>query len=222
MIGLGLVLLGGCASETWPSANAGANTAGTRHTGAQTAGTISFDEASGTVRLLAPPPGGSSPWMQVKSPSTPSPRTAVLGNFSQFRGDGTYTLTAAVLIPRDAGVVTLQFEPFGHGQALYGNFLHLDFMPNNTVRVDDKKSVVFGTFPRDQVFVVLVTLNIMASSTTAHFGLLGTGASGSLDYTVDSTLQHVARQFGAVRFWTGSRHTGSFAADDVLATRGAQ
>jgi hypothetical protein len=215
MLGLGLVLLGGCAAGTLPSAHPGGDATGT----GRTTGLISFDEASGTVRVLAPPPGGSSPWMPVRSPTTPSPRSAVLGNFSQFRGDGTYTLTAAVLIPRDAGVVTLQFEPFGHGQAIYGNFLHLDFMPNNTVRVDDKNSVVFGSFPRDQVFVVLVTLNLSTTSTTPHFGILGAGASGSLDYTVDPALQSVARQFGAVRFWTGSRHTGSFTADDVLAAR---
>lgn len=180
---------------------------------------VSFDEGSGAVRLIAPPPGGSIPWKQVRAPGKPTPRTAILSDVSQFRGDATYTLTASVVIPRDAGVVTLQFEPFGHGQTAYGNFLHLDFLPDSTVRVDDKSSVVFGTFPHDQIFVVVVTLNVSASSAKAHFGLLGAGASGSLDYTVDPLLQKVALQFGAVRFWTRSRHTGSFTADDALATR---
>jgi hypothetical protein len=214
LIGLGLVLLGGCAAETLRSSPipARAGSGGTREPG-----TISFDEGSGAVRLIAPPPGGSSPWRHVEPPHSPSARTAILDHVSQFRGDGTYSLTASVIIPHDAGMVTLQFEPFGNAQSLYGNFLHLDFLPDNTVRVDDKSSASFGTFPRDQIFVVVVTLNISASSTKAHFGLLGVGASGSLDYTVDPVLQKVALQFGAVRFWTGSRHTGSLTADDVLA-----
>jgi hypothetical protein len=213
-IALGLVLLGGCASETLRSSTL---TAPARVGTTQETGMVSFEDGSGAVRVIAPVPGGATPWRQVKPLGKPTPRTALLGDISQFRGDATYTLTASVVIPHDAGVVTLQFEPSGHGQKLYGNFLHLDFLPDNTVRVDDKNDVVFGAFPRDQIFVVIVTLNMTGSSTKAHFGLLGAGASGSLDYTVDPALQKVALQFGAVRFWTGSRHTGSPAADHVLA-----
>lgn len=220
LIGMGLVLLGGCASGTLRSSSVAANMAGASSGATQEAGTVSFDEGSGAVRVIAPPPGGSSPWRPVKASGKPTPRTAILGDVSQLRGDSTYTLTASVVIPHDAGVVTLQFEPFGHGQTAQGNFLHLDFLLDDTVRVDDKNSAVFGTFPRDQIFVVVVTLDIRASSTKAHFGLLGAGASGSLDYTVDPVLHKIALQFGAVRFWTGSRHTGSLTADDdVLATR---
>src|SRR5439155_1316815 len=77
-------------------------------------------------------------------------------------------------------------------------FLHLDFMPDNRVRIDDDPGTLFGTFPRDQVFIVQVTLNIDASAATAHTVLSGAGASGQADYTIISALRPVARQFGAI------------------------
>ncbi len=143
--------------------------------------------------------------------------TALRGDFAQARGEGSYSFLAALFIPSGTGVVTLQFEPFGRPATDYTNFLHLDFMPDNTVRVDDGETR-FGTFPRDQLFTLSAQLNISATATQAHFQLFGTGASGDLNHTVTPALQNIARQFGAVKFWMGFPHTGVFNVDDVFVT----
>ena len=76
------------------------------------------------------------------------------------------------------GAATIQFEPFNQQIGRYGDgFLNLDLMPDNTVRIDDNDAIKFGTFPRDQEFIVQVTLNINATP-TAHIVLSGAGASG--------------------------------------------
>jgi hypothetical protein len=65
------------------------------------------------------------------------------------------------------GAVTVAFEPFGFPEDSYTNFLHLDFMPEGDVRIDDGP-VRFGHFSRDQVFALAVGLNITATAATAH------------------------------------------------------
>ena len=94
-------------------------------------------------------------------------------------------------------------------------FLHLDLLPSNEVRIDDI-GPVFGSFPREQPFMVQVTLNITASGSTAQIVLSG-GASGHLDYTVH--LPFLARQFGAIRVWQGFPHMGAFKATNITVTR---
>ena len=211
-----LLGLGGCASQTLFNANFNADTIGSAPSTTQTVGTVSLDVGSGTVKVVAAPSGTSSNWVQINHPSAPSPQTAMRGDFSQFKGDGTYNFLAAVYIPTGTGVVTLQFEPFGQPASSYTNFLHLDFMQNNTVRIDDKSNVVFGSFPRDKYFTVLVTLTITPTGATANMELLGNGASGTLTYPVNPEWLNIAREFGAVRFWMGYQFTGSFEADDIL------
>ena len=139
------------------------------------------------------------------------------GLFSQFNGLGNYTLLTSLYIPSGTGAVTVQFEPFVEPNEYFG-FMHLDFMPEGDVRVDDGP-VRFGHFPRDQAFVLSVNLVITSTTATAHISLIGTGASGSQDVSVDPSLFSAAHQFGAVRFWMGFQWQGSFFADDILVTR---
>ena len=110
-----------------------------------------------------------------------------------------FRFSTFLYIPSGSGVTTIQFEPFGQAVTTYSGFLHLDFMPDNRVRIDDDPSTTFGIFPREQVFIVEVTLNIDASSATAHIVLSGAGASGQTDRAVIPALRAMARQFGAVR-----------------------
>jgi hypothetical protein len=211
-------LLTGCGTSTVLLANFDADLVGTPPAPTQATGTVSLDVGAGTVRVVPPPPGASTNWVQISHPTAPSPQTAMRGDFAGFQGDGTYGLLAVLFIPTGCGVVTVQFEPFGQGPTTYTNFLHLDFMPGNHVRVDDSPTV-FGTFPRDQFFTLSVNLDIAPSSAVAHMALFGAGASGTLDYTVNPSLLPVARRFGAVRFWMGFQHTGAFEVDQILVTR---
>jgi hypothetical protein len=139
------------------------------------------------------------------------------GIFSRVGGVGDYGFLAALFIPQDTGVVTVQFEPIPEPNEYFG-FLHLDFMPEGDVRIDDGP-VRFGPFPRDQSFVLSVHLVITETTATAEITLLGRGASGSTTVDVHPGLLRAARQFGAVRFWMGFQHQGSFFVDEIIVTR---
>jgi hypothetical protein len=169
--------------------------------------------------LVWPPVTPSGKWVQIHRPNDPIHLAALQGNVSQFRGDGAYVFSTFLYIPSGSGVTTIQFEPFGQAVTTYSGFLHLDFMPDNRVRIDDDPSTTFGTFPREQVFIVEVTLNIDASSATAHIVLSGAGASGQTDRAVIPALRAMARQFGAVRIWMGFPWTGSCDATNIVVTR---
>jgi len=148
----------------------------------------------------------------------PVPRAALLCNFAQFRGDGTYLFSTILYMRTGTGAATIQFEPFNQQVGSYENgFLHLDLMPDNTVRIDDDDATKFGTFPRDQSFVVQVTLKINPTP-TAHIVLSGAGVSGEKDYTILPPYVPLARQYGAVRLWMGEPWTGFFTATDIVAT----
>jgi hypothetical protein len=113
----------------------------------------------------------------------------------------------------------IQFEKFGQAAGDYQGFLHLDFMTDNRVRIDDDASTAFGTFPRDQIFTVQVTLTINAVSPNVRIILSGAGASGQADRNVAPPFRMIAQQFGAVRIWMGSPSTGSFQATNIVVTR---
>jgi hypothetical protein len=87
------------------------------------------------------------------------------------------------------------------------------------VRLDDNESTIFGQFPRNQVFLVQVTLNINGTSPNAHIILSGAGASGEADRNVIPPLIPQALQFGTVRIWMGFPHTGAFQATNILVQR---
>jgi hypothetical protein len=124
-----------------------------------------------------------------------------------------------MFIPSGSGVASIQFETFTNPVSSLQAFLHLDFTQGNQVRIDDNEGSKFGSFTRDQPFIVQVTLNINASASTARIVLGGVGASGERDYTIISPLQSLSRQFGAVRVWQGFPHTGAFDATNIVVTR---
>ena len=108
------------------------------------------------------------------------------GNFSQFRGDGTYTFSTILYIPSSSsnGLATIQFETFNQPVgSVSGVFCISTSRKPDRIRIDDNEATTFGSFPRDQAFIVQVTLNINASS-TAHIVLSGAGASGQSDYNI--------------------------------------
>lgn len=218
LLGL-LFLLTACDSTTVLQANFNSDTVGSPPASTQATGTVSTDPGAGTVTVVAAPAPGlpANNWVRISHPTTPSPQTGMRGVFSRFDGVGNYGLLASLYIPSGAGAVTVQFEPFIEPNEYFG-FMHLDFMPEGDVRIDDGP-VRFGHFPRDQAFALSVNLVITATTATAHITLLGTGASGSTDVSVNPSLLAVARQFGGVRFWMGFQWQGSFFVDDILVSR---
>ena len=208
-----VLLLAACNSTTVLLANFNAEPVGAPPALNQPTGTVVTSEGSGTVRVAASPaPGGGSNWVRIEHPTQPSPETVLVARFDSFHGAGKYGLLAALFIPTGTGAVTLQLEPFaGSG----GDFLHLDFMPENDIRLNDNNANRFGTFPRDSTFVVSIQVDSTVSPPTARVGLLGVGTSGSRDVVLPS----IATSFGQVRVWMGFQWTGPFFLDDLLVTR---
>lgn len=217
----GFMLLAGCASETLFQSNFDSTPVGQPPSHVQQVGTANIDGPAGSVVVVAPPVTPSGNWVRISRPNGPAV-AGLQGNFSQFRGDGTYTFSTILYIPSRSGLATIQFETFNQPVSSVSSFLHLDFMQDNRVRIDDNDATTFGSFPRDQVFIVQVTLNINASSPTAHVVLSGAGASGQADYNIIPPLRPMAEQFGAVRVWMGFPWTGSFDATNIVVTRNTQ
>jgi hypothetical protein len=145
------------------------------------------------------------------------------GMLSHFRGPGKYTFSTFLYfpptnIPPTLSLGTIQFEPANPGRESLISFLHIDFMGSNQVRIDDNPNVVFGSFPRNAVFVLQVTLNTAAATPTAHIVLAGAGTSGQLDYTITPQSQALAKQFGAIRLWLGFPVASSYDATNIVVT----
>jgi hypothetical protein len=210
------VLASGCASETLFQSAFNQNPIGSPPPTAQATGTVTLAGAPGSIVVVGPPPGATEQWVKISRNGEQAPITTMLCNFSQFRGEGSYSLVASLFIPSNVGLATVEFDTAAQGAPPGIGFLHLDFMQNNTVRLDDG-GITWGTFPRDQFFSLAVTLDITSTSATAHMSLFGTGASGTKDYNV--TPLSLARQIGAVKFWMGFPWQGSFDATDIIVTR---
>ena len=180
-----------------------------------------FGDPPSSVIVVSPPVIPSGKWVQISRPDgpPPAPIAGLQGNFSQFRDGGVYTFSANLFIPSGSGLATIQFESFNQAVGTLTNFLHIDFTQDNRVRIDDNDSTKFGSFTRDQPFIVQVTLNINASSPTAHIVLAGATASGQADYSILPAFRTLAQQFGAIRIWMGFPWTGKFQATNIVVTR---
>jgi hypothetical protein len=213
-----LVMLTGCASETLFRSNFDQTPIGQPPATMQDIGTAHIHGPAGSVLVIAPPVLPSGKWVRISRPEGPEV-AGFQGTFSRFRGDSVYTFSTMMFMSSGSGIATIQFETFTNPVSNLQAFLHLDFTNDNQIRIDDNEDTKFGSFSRDQQFIVQVTLNINASASTAHIVLSGAGASGERDYTVIPPLQSLSRQFGAVRLWQGFPHTGAFDATNVSVTR---
>jgi hypothetical protein len=212
---LTLLILTGCAREKLFQSNFDNSPVGQPPTTADI-GTV---KTAGDVAVIAAPVLPSGRWVQMNRPNADTSPASFQGNLVAVRGDGRYTFSATLFMPSSTqGVATIQFE--GQNQPLESivNFLHLDLMPNNTVRIDDDPASEFGGFPRDKPFIVQVTLDIDDTS-TAKIVLSGDGASGTADRAILPPNQPQSRQFGAVRLAMAFPHTGTLQATNIAVTR---
>jgi hypothetical protein len=212
------VLLSACGSTTMLLANFNSDVIGQPPAHQQAVGTVAvFGSAPNGVEVVQSPLPDlpRNRWARIGFPARPP--AELKGEFSHFAGEGDYTLASSLFIRGGAGIATVQFEAFNTGTSVQ-RFLHLDFMPDGTVRVDDGP-VVFGQFPKDKPFALTVHLNIRADGTTAEITLFGEGAGGSTQVEIDPVARGVARRFGAVRFWLAFDQPGQFFVDDILVTR---
>jgi len=187
-------------------------TAGTPPSTAQPVGTATVEGPPNSVTVVSPPFVSTLKWVRIDGglPITNGQLPSLVGVLTEIDGAGVYNFSSALFVPTGSNICSISFETTNAEE-----FMHIDFMPNNTVRVDD--SVEFGSFVRDQVFNVQVTLNISNTQSTAQIGVSGGGATGALDYNI--LYEDPAQQFGAIRLWKGSGDTGLFYGTSIVVTR---
>lgn len=208
------LLLTGCATETLFRSNFDATQAGQPPATAQSIGTAVVAGPPGSVIVIEPPAQPSGKWLQVSRPNG-SEVAHFQGKLVRAAGAGTYVFSATLFMPKDAQTATLQFETASGTPTNSTGFLHLDFTPENNVRIDDNEGTRFGTFPRGKPFIVQVTLDIAPTASTARIILSGDGASGDRTHSVLAGLNGRALQFGAVRVFQGFPHVGAFDVTNV-------
>jgi len=209
-----VLLLAGCAKETLFQSNFDSTQPGQTPTTADV-GTVATE---GAVTVIAPPVLPSGRWVQMSRPAADTPLASFQGNLTEVRGDGRYTFSATIFMPTSTtGVATIQFERKNQPLPSIANFLHLDLLPNNKVRIDDLAATEFGKFPRDKPFIVEVTLDIGATP-TAHIALSGDGADGAADHAILPPNIGLSHQFGAVRLAMQFPHLGSLQATNIAVT----
>jgi hypothetical protein len=179
----------------------------------QGVGTAKVEGPSGSVVVIDPTFVHSNKWVQISRPRGPD-ISSFLGLLTEADGVGVYNFSAIIFMASNSGIASISFETVSQ------EFLHLDFMPDNHVRIDDNSTTEFGSFPRNQAFEVQVTLNIGATGSTAHVVLAG-GASGTTDYTLPPPFRVLAPGFAAVRVWQGFPNSGGFDATNIVVTRAA-
>lgn len=203
-----LLLTAGCASTTLFQSNFDSTPINQPPAHAQAVGTATVE---GSVLVAALPDTPSVRGVRFDPISSPNSPTALHCDLLQHPADGTYVFSTLLFLPsKSGGIVTISFDrapaivsPVTKSKVAFSGgqqFMHLDFL-SDSVRIDDDASTTFGKFPRDQVFIVQVTLNINASP-SADIVLSGAGASGQAHRNLSSGLLPNALQFGAVRIWT--------------------
>ena len=208
---LALVLLTACGTTLF-SSDFDQTAPGSPPAVTQRVGTASVEGPPGSVTVVASPAPPSGRWVRIER--TAGPHVPGLQcRLSATRGEGEYTLTTTLFIPSGAEVVTVQAETAVPDAPA---FFHVDFLEDGRVRLDDDPSTVFGTFPHDAPFILQVTFDIEAASSTARVVLSGAGASGARDHPIRPALQSFARQFGAVQLLIGFPHVGRFEATNIV------
>lgn len=183
----------------------------------QAVGTARIEGPDRSVIVVDPPFPHTNKWVQITGslPSTDQILDSFVGVLTEVPGDGIYNFSAALFIPAQADVVSIGFE------TPVQQFMHLDFRSDNgnRMRIDDNPDTDFGSFPRDQVFLLQVTLNISAAQSTARIMLSGGSAWGDSTYTLPPPSHFLSRQFGAIRLWQGFLNKGGFDATNIVVTR---
>jgi hypothetical protein len=214
------LLFAGCSTQTLFQSNF-ATQIGQPPLHAQQVGTANVYGQTGNVVVVSLPPPVAGYWIRIGRPDMQASEAAFQGVTTGYQGPGTYTISMSLLMPTGTGLATISLEPAGQSINIFGGFLHLDLMDDNTVRIDDDDSTKFGRFPRDQLFILQVTLTVGAAA-SANIALSGASTqtiSMSKDFTIQPFAVPLAQQFGAVRLWMGLPWQGAFYAQNVMVTK---
>jgi hypothetical protein len=227
-----LLSLGGCASTTLFQSSFNAQPLDVPPRTTQRVGTMQLISNDTAIKVeMNPLYGPSDNWLRLsrfvfENNINGTPPTMVQATLAQTFPDGNYSFVGVFFVAAN-GPVTVEFDASPQGPNAL-SFLHLDFMPDGTVRFDDDPLVTCCHYERDFPFTLSVSIQVTANSAVAHVSVLGgreiagnidrQGVSqGSYDYTIKQPS--FATRFGAFRLSIGYPWAGRFFATDLLVTR---
>lgn len=176
---------------------------------AQAVGTAKVEGPPRSVIVVQPFLIGEK-WVQISRPTGPDIASFIC-HLTEGGQQGVYTLSADFLLHPGGQAASISFETPTQ------EFLHIDFMPNDTVRLDDNGATEFGSFPRNQPFHIEATLTVAVQSSVRV--VLSGGASGDKTYVLPPPSQPRSQQFSNVRIWQGFLQNGAFQATNIVVTR---
>lgn len=184
----------------------------------QAVGTARIEGPPNTVLVIDPSFPHTDKWVQITGATVAGPSLpSFVGVLTEVDGAGVYNISAAVFVPTPAASIGSDVSSISFETQNEQAFMHIDFTETNRVRIDDL--VEIGSFVRDQIFLLQVTLNIATTQSTAQVVVSGGGASGNATYTIPQPFHSLSLLFGAIRFWKGFLDTGSFAAVNIVVSR---
>ncbi len=226
-----LLSLGGCASTTLFQSSFNSQPVDLPPATKQLVGTMQRISGDTSIRVeMNPLYGPSDNWLRVSrfvfaALNNGTPPTTVQGTLARTFPDGNYSFVGVFYI-NSGGPVTLEFDASPQGPVAL-SFLHLDFMPDGSVRFDDDPTVSCCHFARSWPFTLSVSIQVTASSAVAHVTLVGGDeiagnvnkqgiSQGSYDYTIKQpAFATRVRRLPSV----GYPWPGEFFVTDLLVTR---
>src|SRR6187455_355217 len=129
-------LLAGCSDETLFQSNFDATAVDQPPAATQAVGTAAVEGPTGSVLVVAAPDALNGKWLRLQRPNADTGFPAFQGILSHVGNEGRYTFSTIMFMPTGADTTTIQFEQLTPPQS----FVHLDFMPENNVRIDDNEA----------------------------------------------------------------------------------
>ncbi|MEO6819240.1 MAG: hypothetical protein ABI204_05895 [Ginsengibacter sp.] len=209
------ILLGSCSEKSLFVSNFSANTQNQPPAHVQKVSTLDVI-TPGTVIIAPSPVSVSGNWAKTIRTGTNSPNAGFNCNNLKMIGEGQFRFSAALFISGNSGLVTIDFLPdLPSGLS----FLHIDFMQNNGLRLQDSQIIPGMRFPKDSIFIAQVTLKITSTEGTAHIALGGVGTAGTFDYNLNETELRLAKRFSKTELFIGYPWTGSFFATNIVTSQ---
>lgn len=206
------LLLASCSETKLFVSNFDTNTPGQPPAHVQKVSTLDLVTA-GTVTIAPSPVSVSGNWAKTTRTGTNDPIAGFNCNNLKIIGEGEYRFSATLFITGNSGNVTIDFLP----DVPTGlSFLHIDFMQNNGIRLQDSQIIPGMRFPKDSIFIAQVTLKIKSTQATAHIALGGVGTAGTFDYTMNNTELRLAQRFSKTALFMGYPEKGSFFSTNIV------
>lgn len=212
-----IILTAGCNSDLLFLANFNNDTPGQPPSQSQEKGKVFTDGLAQWV-VVSYLNDSTNELALLQRPQKGGKLASLQGVMERTYSSGDFGIIAALNIPSGSETVSFSLESPAAAPNAYEGFLHIDFLTNNRLRIDDHATAIFGTFPYDKTFVFSMLFHLEPAGSYVEVCVTGNGAEGSHRYDI-RTPYALMSQFQAARFWFGFDWKGRCYIDDFMITK---